>query len=292
METILICPGERPAVGFLAQTVPLVVVPILGESLVNWWIQSLAGSDVKEVVILATDRPDVVRAAAGNGSRWGVRVRVEAVLHEPDAADLRAGSAPGTGQSAASGAAGGVIAMDRLPGAHGQPLFRSYRGWFGAACAWMFEMPKVHRIGVREVAPGVWIGHRAQLAPTAQLRPPCWIGEHVQVGPHAVVGPNAILEDRVIVDSTAEIQSSAVGPDTFVGALTKLEGSIAWGSTLIDWRNGSCTQVPDTFLLSALGQRYLRLPPARAGQGIRPGWRTWLNRPWGFRRQIPDATGQ
>lgn len=289
METILICPGERPTVGFLAQAVPLVAVPILGESLVNWWIESLARSGVKEVVILATDRPEAVRATAGNGARWGVRVRVEAVLHEPDAAEVRTGQG-WNGQGAASVVAGEVFTMDRLPGIHGQPLFRSYRDWFGAACAWMSQMPKAHRIGVREVEPGVWAGHRAQLAPTAQLRPPCWIGAHVQIGPHAVVGPNAILEDRVMVDSAAEIQLSAVGPDTFVGALTKLEGSIAWGSTLIDWRNGSCTQVPDPFLLCALGQKYLPIPPARPGPGMRPGWRTWFNRPWGFRRETSDTT--
>ena len=75
MERILICPGERPGVGFLAQTVPLVAVPLLGENVLTYWMVALAGAGVKEVLVHATDRPEMVRSVVGDGSRWGLRIR-------------------------------------------------------------------------------------------------------------------------------------------------------------------------------------------------------------------------
>jgi NDP-sugar pyrophosphorylase family protein len=92
------------------------------------------------------------------------------------------------------------------------------------------------------------------------------------LGAEAAVGPDVILENGVVVDAAAEIRSSVVGPDTYVGTLTRIEHSIAWGNMLIDWRTGSCTHVPDPFLLCALGQRYmpegLRSSRASLGQNL------------------------
>jgi len=108
------------------------------------------------------------------------------------------------------------------------------------------------RVGVREIAPGVWVGRRTKIARSAQLVGPCWIGDHVQIGRNAVVGPNSFLEDQVVIDEGCNIENSWVGPETFLGALAELKGSLAWGNLLVNWRNGSTTLVPDPFLLSSL----------------------------------------
>src|SRR4051812_8882636 len=126
MANVLICPSERPQVGFLAQTAPLVAVPILGEALVNHWIEFLANTGAKEVLILATDRPDMVRSVVDNGSRWGVRVQVQAELKEPTVEEA-AGRL--TSRSADAGESK-VVLMDHLPGMEELSLFRSYRDWF------------------------------------------------------------------------------------------------------------------------------------------------------------------
>jgi NDP-sugar pyrophosphorylase family protein len=285
MDKVLICPAERPSVAFLAQAVPLVAVPVLGETLVTYWVESLASSGIKDICVLATDRPESVRAAIGDGSRWGARVEVR-----PELKELSAAEAFTKLQTSGQGCANltDVITLDHLPGLPEISLFRSYRDWFSGLMALMERASKLNRIGLRELQPGVWCGRRVHVAPGAKLQAPCWLGDQVQVGAEAIVGPNAVLEHRVVVDRAAEVQSSAVGPDTFVGALTKVEGSIAWGNTLIDWRNGSCTQVPDPFLLCSLAQkipdRAGRTRPASARSG---GWWAFLRRPWDLVSGLP-----
>jgi NDP-sugar pyrophosphorylase family protein len=252
MPTLLICPGERPGVGFLSQSVPLVLVPMLGKNLITYWLESLANGREKDVWVVATDRPEMVRAAVGDGSRWGLRVQIEPALQE-----LTAGQALeklGSTLSLEDGVPPAVHVLDRFPGDRAGTIFRNYSEWFGAVLDWMGRGANAHRIGLRELEPGIWCGLRTRIATSANVQPPTWLGDNVQIGPHTVIGPHAILENRVIVDSAAEVRSSLVGPETFVGSLTKLEESIAWGNTLIDWRSGSCTQVPDPFLLCAFGR--------------------------------------
>jgi len=278
MEKILICPGERSAVGFLSQTVPLVVTPILGQPLLAYWMEWLANSGAKEVLVLATDRPESVRSVLQDGSRWGLRVQVRSELKEATPEQAQ-GTRAREGGSAA-GSAEDILVVDHLPGMSEFPLFRSYRDWFTGVLAWMPRPAEWHRIGLREVQPQIWCGRRTQIASNAKIHPPCWLGDHVRVGPEAVIGPNAILENGVVIDSASEVRLSVIGPDTFVGSLTRVEGSIAWGSALIDWRTGSCTQVPDPFLLCALGQQHRDWSEGTGGS-VRRSVKTFFTRAWG-----------
>lgn len=273
MKTILICPTDRSAVSFLSQSTPLVNLPILGEKLIGHWLESLAMKKIKEVLVLAVDRPDQVREAVGSGKRWGLTITVQSELHElsPDEAQSKYASA---------GWDCPAILMDHLPQRPEHPLFASYQSWFSAILAFLPEAAHTNqRIGFREIQPGVWAGLRTQIANTAVLHAPCWLGENVSIGHECVIGPGAILEDRVMVESTAEVLHSVIGPETFVGALTRVEHSIAWGSTLIDWKSGSCTHVPDAFLLSPLGQQFA-IPPAQTSERWSEIWSLGLLRAW------------
>ena len=62
----------------------------------------------------------------------------------------------------------------------------------------------------------------------------------------------AIIEDRSVVDAKATVTQSWVGPDTFVGSMTAVTDSLAWGATLTSWQTDSSLRVPDPFLLSSL----------------------------------------
>jgi NDP-sugar pyrophosphorylase family protein len=232
----------------LSQTAPLAATPLLGESLVEYWLSHLALAGVKEVRILADDRPELISKVAGDGARWGLKVEVTPEVREltPAQAQIKyASELPATGQNL-------IAVLDYFPGAQQWPLFTSHVDLFTALMLWMPKAKTMDRVGVREVRPGIWLGLHAQVSPDAQLRAPCWIGQHVHVGARAVIGPNAVIEDRSFIEAGAEIVNSVIGPDTFVGRLAALQKSFAWGSTLVNWETDSVIQVPDAFLLCGL----------------------------------------
>jgi NDP-sugar pyrophosphorylase family protein len=140
-------------------------------------------------------------------------------------------------------------------------------------------LSKSPRIGLREIAPQIWAGRKTMIHSSAKLIGPCWLGDNVRVEKNAVVGPYAFLEDQVVADESSEISHSWVGPDTFVGELTRVSNSLAWGSSLINWRTGSHLMVPDSFLMCSLAKskkETRRLEPRRIAVAVQSG----LSRPW------------
>lgn len=249
MKSILICPGYRPAVAALAESVPLAVAPLLGETLLAYWLVHLASRGAKSVTVLACDRPDAVRQVAGNGARWGLQVTVVTETRELTPAEARSRHGGGGEWLPAPL---DVVLADHLPELSGYKLCDSYAGWFGAAQAWLDRAVTPDRVGVREVAPGIKVGWHSEIPADAMLVPPVWIGEKVTLGAGVTLGPNAIIEDRAVVEAGAEIRDSIVGPETLVGTLTEVADSLALGDTLVNWKDSSCLHVTDEFLLCPL----------------------------------------
>jgi hypothetical protein len=266
MKALLICPADRPAVAALAEATPLALTPLLGKSLLEYWLEALVARGVRHVLVLACDRPDQIRRVVGDGTQWGLRLDLLPQARELSAAEARAKFRSGADTNWLAG--DDVIIMETLPGQPDLPLFESYAGWFAAVQAWMPHAVTPARIGMHEREPGVWVGMHAQIAPTAKLIAPCWIGEHALVGPGAVIGPGAILDRCVVVERDARIAQSIVDPETFIGALISLERSLAGGNSVVNWQTGSCLRVPDAFLLCSLaGRQFERQAsplPARA----------------------------
>ena len=254
MKALLICPGERKGVSALTEAAPLSNVPMAGKSLVEYWLEHLVTRGAREVFVLASDRPEQVRALVGNGERWGLQVRVFPERREltPAEALRKFKVRPGQGWLPEPDNA---RVMDALPGLPDCPLFASYTDWFSALVKWMPRAKTPDRIGVRELKPGIWLGLHTHLENNVELRAPCWLGEHVKVGPGAAIGPGVILESGTVVEKEVEVSQSFVGPETFVGTGTELHQSLAWGSLLASWRSNSCARVQDPFLLSSLGRK-------------------------------------
>jgi hypothetical protein len=208
---------------------------------------------VKRLIVLAADRPDLVRGVVGDGARWGVELELVAKNKELTVAEARAKYRPVDATDWAP--QDDVVLLDYLPGQPDLPLFESYSGWWNAVQAWVPHAVAPARIGAREIQPGVWVGLHSQIDPTARLHAPCWIGENVFVAANANIGPDAIVDDRVIVESGARIEHSVIWPETFVGRLVAVRNSLASGSTLLNHQTGSCLRVPDDFLLGPLDQR-------------------------------------
>jgi hypothetical protein len=251
MKALLICPSKRPAVPHLMASGPLATLPVLGATLASHWIEDLAARGANQIQVICADDDDLVRAAVGGGSQWGVRVEVIARTVEPTQEDASSRYHP-VGEAGWLPSPHDVVPMSHLPGCPDKPLFESYASWYAALLAWMPRALTPTRVRIAQIRPGVWVGSRARVSPTAELIAPCWIGDQVSVGAGAVVGPGAIVEDRAVIGEKARVAHSWIGPDTFVGALTSVANSLAWGSTLIDWRTDSALHVPDPFLLSSL----------------------------------------
>src|SRR5205814_1779051 len=87
---VLICPGERRLVHALAQSAPLALVSILGKTLLEYWLDHLADRAVRHVCLLASDRPEQVRAWLGDGVRWELKVELLTEARELATAEARA----------------------------------------------------------------------------------------------------------------------------------------------------------------------------------------------------------
>ena len=250
MNAVLICPAERPELEQLGSAAPVAAVPVLGQGLVEHWLDHLSRLGVKQVRVLAPDRPHVIRSLVGDGSRWGMQAEVlpergELTLLEA----FQKYSAPDLRNPVQS--IDRVFLADRFPG-DPRPSLTTYSGLMESAKARLARVSARDRIGIREVQPGVWVGLRSRIHRSARLEAPCWIGENTWIGADAVIGPNTIVEDRVFVDRGAWVEQSLVLPDTYVGEMVELRRSIAWANRLINWQSGSSVLVPDEFLLSGL----------------------------------------
>jgi anti-anti-sigma factor len=247
MNALLICPSPRPAVALLAKNAPLAIAPLLGKCMIEYWIEYLVRRSVGDIRIRAADRPDQIAAVVGDGARWGVHIVVEPEPEESSPAQAAAIYCAHWKERPEF-----IVLLDHLPGRPGRRLFDSYATWFNELYEWIPRAQTDDRIGQCEVEPGVWVGLRARVSPSARFIPPCWLGDHVAINREAVIGPGAIIEPGAIVAEGAQITQSIIGAATFVGAQIKIEDSIASRHTLVNWSTNSILRVPDACWLSSL----------------------------------------
>lgn len=250
-NALLICPSDRPCVGWLAENEPLCAVPTAGRSLLEYWFCTLAIEKVEKVLVLADDRTEQIEAVAQGGVPWGIKVEVRAQPRELTPAEALLEFQKELGLAPVNK---NLAVLDHFPGMSQFPMFMSYASWFSALKAWLPRAHTPDRVGPVEVSPGVWVGLRTRISPKAKLCSPCWIEDEVVIGDRAVVGPNSIVERGVFIDSDARVTSSYIGPETYVGRYSEVNKCIARGSTLINWQSASAIVVPDRFVLSSLRQ--------------------------------------
>jgi NDP-sugar pyrophosphorylase family protein len=253
MKVILICPSERHELEQLTGTRALAALPLFGESVLDLWLAHLSAKGVKQVKILAADRYDQIKRLVGSGEKWGIEALVCSEAIEPTISEARKKHKPTDGGDFAP-IPEDVQVVDHLPWDDSYPMFGNYTSWYDSCRHLLHRIQPGFRVGMRQLKPGVWVGRESQIAPSAKIVGPCWIGRGVHIGANATIGPDVIIEDESFVDETAEIVEAWVGPQTFVGALTQVKESLAWGHTLINWRSGSFITVPDPFLLSSVEQ--------------------------------------
>lgn len=269
MNILLICPNQASGIAALADSRTVATLPFLGEQFICYWMRHLASRQFTHATIITTDPVEELLDLVGDGSRWGMKVDIRSEVREltVEEARKRHGAASGAGHWPAP--PDDVVEMDHLPEMPGHKLFASYKSFFQALDLWLPRVAETKRIGLREIQPGVWVGRKTLISRTATLIAPCWIGENARIGKSAVVGPHSYLEDRVVLDENSETSNSWIAPDTFVGALTQVKDSLAWGDLLINWRTDSHTRVPDSFLMSSLADQKSREPKRAAARPVK-----------------------
>jgi len=249
MKAIVICPDKISALPFFSRHTPAALAPVLGHFLLSHALTTLAEAGAKEVTVLAADRPEQIRRAVGRGERWGLQVQVVAESRELSTEEARRKYRP-ENATAWLPAPHDVLVADRPPVSGESPLGCA-RDWFEALRKWL-PRAQDHRVGVREIEPGVWAGMRVRIEDSVVFQSPCWLGEGVWVRAGAKIGPGAYIEDDVMIDHDAVVSESWIGPRTYVGALTHVHQSLAWGRGLLNYVTDSFLEVPDAFLLSEL----------------------------------------
>ncbi|GAA5482027.1 hypothetical protein [Haloferula sargassicola] len=242
-RAIVICPDKRAILDDLAGDVPLVLAVYLGKPFVDHALHGLAVEGFTEVILFASDRPAELREYVGTGSTWGMQVEVIATPREltPEEGAARAEVLPGDQ----------LMVLDRLPQAPHVAILDGPAAWHESR-AQLLHLLAPGQVGVRERAPGVWVGMKTRIAGDAVLEAPCWIGHQATISAGAHIGPRSYVENDSLVEVRAEIGDSTVGARTYLGSMTHLARSIAAGPVLANWSNGSVTRLTDAFLLSRL----------------------------------------
>ncbi len=250
MKALVICPDRPAGFAFLARKRPAALAPMLGPSLLGHALAMLAEAGAKKVIVLAADRPEQIRASLERGERWGLQIEVVAESRDLSVEEARRkyradDKEPWLPEGS------DIVVADRLPTSGGPAPLKNARSWFESLQR-AFPEASRHRVGVREISPGILAGLRSRIESGAELQAPCWLGEGTWIRARAKVGPNAFIEDHALIDHDAEVRESWIGPGTYIGAMTHVSRSLAWGHGLLDWESNSFVEVPDAFLLGDL----------------------------------------
>lgn len=264
MNVILICPENRPAAKVFHRVRPLALLPVMGRPLIDHAFEHLSGRGVREILVLASDRPSQVRAAIREGEVWGIKAHFMATTHELGEGEACTLHADHFGE----GERPLVLTLDQCVGLPMDQLWRFSSGNHDFFSALLRDSSLTAQITMQEREPGVWISTRAKVDPDAVIEGPVWIGPRARIAAGTVIGPEAIIEAGAFIDHGARITASWVGPETYTGADVCLEEAIAWGNGLTHWRRGAFTEVTDEFLLSHIRQKRARAGASLAGRGL------------------------
>ncbi|WP_297989230.1 sugar phosphate nucleotidyltransferase [Anoxybacillus sp.] len=89
----------------------------------------------------------------------------------------------------------------------------------------------------REIAPGVWIGERVEIAPGAKLEGPIVIGDDVCIDQHALIGPYTVIGAGSFIGKYASLKRSIVWSDVYVDQQSELRGAIVANDVYIGKKN-------------------------------------------------------
>lgn len=248
MNTVLICDAAPGGKGFFRPRVPAALVPVFGRISIDRALEQIHREGGTEVIVLASDRPHLVRAALASGSHWGMRVQVEAVEGVLSAEVARLRFADGF-------ATAGDISVRRLSDSNGLSPAAGAEPGRDLFVRLLETGNPPGLVTMRQSEPGIWVSSRARVNASAELVAPVWIGPSVRVAAGAVVGPGTIVEAGALIEPEARLVAAWIGPDTYVGRGAELVEVEVWGNLIQARAGGGLLDVSDTFVLADLRNR-------------------------------------
>lgn len=101
------------------------------------------------------------------------------------------------------------------------------------------------------------VGHHTKIDRTASIEGPVLIGNYVRVLEGAKLKPYSAICDGCIIDREATVGASVIMENTYVGAETSLEMTLAQSNFMIHLGIGVWTTVADPFLLSGAKKKII-----------------------------------
>ncbi len=105
-----------------------------------------------------------------------------------------------------------------------------------------------------EKEPGLFVGRGTTIHPSVKINKPVMIGNFNQIMANAEIGPDVVLGDNTIIAQKAHVQSSLVFPNSYVGAMTNIDGNVVLENTLFGIDNDSRVYILDSFLIGKVGK--------------------------------------
>jgi NDP-sugar pyrophosphorylase family protein len=140
----------------------------------------------------------------------------------------------------------------------------------------------------KEIKPGVWVGHRAQIQRGARLLAPAYVGSMARICSGAVITRCSSVEHHARVDLGTVVENSSVLASSYVGAGLDVAHSVTGRSYVANLRRGATVAIPDRKLVAALAESSAHKLFASAGEFVsylpRQVWRGL----WGAKTRIPD----
>ena len=247
MSAHLICPESRPGMEFLAEVMPLALLPFCGKSLIDHTLTELAAEGYRHINLYLSDRPELIRAQVHKGEKWGLQISYHPTKSEMSFEEIETNLQKQNIELNNDD----VFTVDRFPLRTSTSLFSNYENLFEGLRTYLPSAAE-NQLGILEEKPGVWIGIGARVPTGTELTAPCWIGRNVYIAENVTIGANSIIEDECLIDKGVKTEQCQVAQRTYVGCDTELRESIAWGPSLVNWRTGSSLVLRDPFLLSRL----------------------------------------
>jgi NDP-sugar pyrophosphorylase family protein len=103
-----------------------------------------------------------------------------------------------------------------------------------------------------EIKPGVWAGHRAEIAKDARLVAPCYIGDGAKIRPGAVITRMSCVERNAEVDIGTMVEDSSIMPLSYVGPGLDICHSVVGYSKIANLARNATVAICDPKLTAEL----------------------------------------